>query len=220
MREQNYDERPSPSQVALVCRGLARSVFGAPGLALRPGVALSVIAARARGALTDDRSRLAFGRVALANAASRRWLAGHMERVVFHAGGPSALPPAFDAFGLTQIPLTRDNIEDALLASGSIPLVCEPVRDVPAAPPGDEITGSITPAAQPRIVPTSAEVDPEDAAPQPKPVIKKKNPAKAKVAVTRKRVVVTRRTDACGSYKAVWYTNKDGRRKYRCVKSG
>lgn len=143
VHEQNYDARPSPSQVAVVCRGLARSVFGAPDLALRAGVALSVITARARGALADGRLKLAFGRVALANAASRRWLANHMERVVFHAGAPSRLPPAFDAFGLTQIALTRDNVEDALLASGSIPLVCDPVRDVLAAPPGDYWDGGL-----------------------------------------------------------------------------
>lgn len=29
-----------------------------------------------------------------------------------------------------------------------------------------------------------------------------------------------RRTDRCGSYKAVWYTNKEGRRRYRCVRAG
>jgi Patatin-like phospholipase len=143
VREQNYDERPSPSQVAVICRGLAHSVVGARALALRPGIALSVITARARGALASDRSKLAFGRVALVNAASRRWLANHMERVVFHAGAESKLPPAFDAFGLTQIALTPDNIEDALLASGSIPLVCDPVRDVLAAPSGDYWDGGL-----------------------------------------------------------------------------
>jgi predicted acylesterase/phospholipase RssA len=143
VREQNYDERPSPAQVAIVCRGLARSVFGAPDFALHAGVALSVITARARGVLADDRSKLAFGRAALANAASRRRLADHLERVVFHAGAPSKLPPAFDAFGLTRVALTRDNVESALLASGSIPLVCDPVRDVPAAPPGDYWDGGL-----------------------------------------------------------------------------
>jgi predicted acylesterase/phospholipase RssA len=143
VREQNYEARPSPSQVAAVCRGLARAVFGEAPLMLRDGSALSVITARARGALADDRSRLAFGRVALANAASRRWLAGHMERVVFHAGAPSRLAPPFDAFGLTRIPLSEANLEDALLASGSIPLVCDPVRDVAAAPPGDYWDGGL-----------------------------------------------------------------------------
>ena len=29
-----------------------------------------------------------------------------------------------------------------------------------------------------------------------------------------------RRSDSCGSYKAVWYTNKNGRRKYRCIRAG
>ena len=77
----------------------------------------------------------------------------------------------------------------------------------------DEITGSITSA--PRIVPTSAEIEPQ--AP-PTPVINKKRPVKA--AIVRKRVVVARRSDACGSSRAVWYTNKDGRRKYRCEKTG
>ena len=143
VREQNYNERPTPAQVAAVCRGLARSVFGGPDLALRDGAALSVITARARGALAQDRSKLAFGRVALVNAASRRRLALHMERVIFHAGAASRLPPVFDAFGLTQIALTRDNLEDALLASGSIPLVCDPVRDVLTAPPGDYWDGGL-----------------------------------------------------------------------------
>ncbi|HEX5640116.1 MAG TPA: hypothetical protein VFX81_09990 [Burkholderiaceae bacterium] len=123
--------------------GWPASVSGAPDIVLRHNVALSVIAARARGALAGDRSKLAFGRVALVNAASRRGLAKHMERVVFHAGAPSKLPPIFDGFGLTQISLTRDNIEDALLASGSIPLVCDPVRDIPAAPPGDYWDGGL-----------------------------------------------------------------------------
>jgi predicted acylesterase/phospholipase RssA len=143
VHDQNYAPRPSPTQVAAVCRGLARSVFDTAGLSLREGAALSVITARARGTLDGDRSRLAFGRAALANAASRRWLARHLERVVFHAGIPSRLPPAFDAFGLAQAPLARDNTEDALLASGSIPLVCDPVRDVPSAPAGDYWDGGL-----------------------------------------------------------------------------
>jgi predicted acylesterase/phospholipase RssA len=143
VREQNYAEHPSPAQVATVCRGLAHSVFGLAGPVLRDGAALSVITARARGALAGDQSRLAFGRAALANAAARGWLARHLERVVFHAGGPSRLAPAFDAFGLTQVPLTNQNVEDALLASGSIPLVCDPVRDVPAAPAGEYWDGGL-----------------------------------------------------------------------------
>ena len=143
VHEQNYQTRPSPSQVASACRAIARAVFNASNFAMRDGVALSVITARARGVLASRRSRLAFGRAALANAAARRWLAAHMERVVFHAGAASKLPPVFDAFGLTQIPLNEDNIEDALLASGSIPLVCDPVSGVACAPAGDYWDGGL-----------------------------------------------------------------------------
>jgi predicted acylesterase/phospholipase RssA len=130
VRDQNYQQRPSPSQVAIVCRAIARAVFGDSRLDVRDGVALSVITARSRGSLANRRSRFAFGRAAVANAAARRWLAAHMERVVFHAGVPSMLATAFDAFGLTQLPLNEENLEDALLASGSIPLVCDPVSCV------------------------------------------------------------------------------------------
>lgn len=41
-----------------------------------------------------------------------------------------------------------------------------------------------------------------------------------KTASTTKRQRAGKRQDSCGSYKAVWYTNKEGRRKYRCVKTG
>lgn len=76
----------------------------------------------------------------------------------------------------------------------------------------DDITGSVTPA--PKVVPTSAAV--EDGAvvtPKLKPMVKKR----AKLATSRKRGAGR---DVCGSYRAVWYTNKDGRRKYRCTKGG
>lgn len=45
-----------------------------------------------------------------------------------------------------------------------------------------------------------------------------RNPATV-VTGGKKRASV-RRSDACGSYRAVWYTNKYGRRKYRCVRAG
>jgi hypothetical protein len=143
VREQNYRERPTPAQVADVCRGLARSVLGEPAAAWRQDIALSVITTRARGGLAGRRSKRAFGRAAFANTLSRRRLASHMERVVFHAGAPSRLPPAFDDFGLTQAPLTGRNREDALLASGSIPLICDPVQDIADAPAGEYWDGGL-----------------------------------------------------------------------------
>lgn len=141
---QVYPRRPTPQYVSIECRKLARAVLGnAHTIAPRAGIGLSIIASRARGALRDDRSKAAFARAALANALSRRRLAAHLQRVVFHS--PAARFPrhAPDAFGLTRVTLDAHNTEDALLASGSIPLVCEPVSDVAGAPPGDYWDGGL-----------------------------------------------------------------------------
>jgi hypothetical protein len=135
VREQNYPHRPTPTQVAAVCRGLAHAVSNGTPLQPRSGVSLSIITARAHGRLIAG-TRRAFARAAVANAIARSRLAAHLQRVVFQAGPPSQLAAADDSFGYQTVALTAANREDALLASGSIPLVCDPVRDIAGAPPG------------------------------------------------------------------------------------
>ena len=93
-----------------------------------------------------------------------------------------------------------------VIVAGSI------VSKEPAA--ADDITGSIT-RAPPHIVATSDTPEPEPAVTTP---LVKTKPPSARAAVPRKRVVVTQRGDACGSYKAVWYTSKAGHKRYRCVR--
>ena len=142
--EQTYPRRPTPLEVAAQCRRLARAVLGeSPSVALRSGRALSVITARARGVLRRGGSRGAFARAALANARGRQALAAHLQRVIFTAGEVHFPPRAFDRFGIDRVPLDAGNSEDALLASGSIPLVCEPVRDPRGAPRGEYWDGGL-----------------------------------------------------------------------------
>jgi len=141
VRGQNYGERPSPTEVAAVCRSLARAVL-APGLRIRAGVTLSIITARAEASLRA-RGRAAFARAALANAVGRPCLASYLRRVVFGAGPTSPFAVPFDAFGVERVALTDANAEDALLASGSIPLICDPVCDIAAAPPGEYWDGGL-----------------------------------------------------------------------------
>jgi hypothetical protein len=139
---QNYPHRPSTSQVAAVCRAVARSVYGDAALRLREGVSLSVITARARGPLASG-TRAAFARAALSNAVARAWLASHLQRVVFHAGAPSRLHAGGDPFGYESVALTSTNLDDVLLATGSIPLVCDPVRGIAGALQGDYWDGGL-----------------------------------------------------------------------------
>jgi hypothetical protein len=141
---QTYPHRPSPHEVAEQCRRLARAALGnRQAIDVGPHRALSVVTARARGALERGGSRAAFARAALANALSRSRLAAHLQRVVFTAGRPRFPSGAFDPFGLDRVPLDARNSEDALLASGAIPLLCEPVRNPPGAPRGEYWDGGL-----------------------------------------------------------------------------
>ncbi len=151
---QHYDARPTTTEVSAQCRLLARAVLhpaaSADGSRLddglparRAGVSVQVITARAQGVLAARRSRAAFARVALSNLRGRSHLARHLARVVFAAGAPRWPQRPFDAFGLTTVPLDAANAEDALLASGSIPLLCDPVAAPAGAPPGDYWDGGL-----------------------------------------------------------------------------
>jgi hypothetical protein len=111
---------------------------GFAGWRPREDVTLHVLTARAEGALDRRASRGSFGRAALANARGRRHLARHLRRVVF-SHGPRAVPDSLfagDPFGATRVALTESNRVDALLASGTIPMICEAVADIPGAPTG------------------------------------------------------------------------------------
>ena len=136
VRDQNYAEKPSSQDVAVAIAQIAREVLGGRPLEVRDGVALTIITSRARGPLANTESKLAFARATLTNAVSRTRLASHLERVLFVAGRPGFMQQPFDAFGLVRVPLEPDNAADALLASGTIPLVCTPVRDIAGAPAG------------------------------------------------------------------------------------
>lgn len=143
VREQNYRRDPPAAEVSSTIRAVARQVLDGGVLHPRAGLSLDVLTARARGPLAGRRDRRAFARAALSNALARSRLARHFERVVFHAGEPSTLVESPDAFGMTRVQLDTVNLEDALTASGSIPLVCDPVRDIALAPPGNYWDGGL-----------------------------------------------------------------------------
>lgn len=99
---------------------------------------------------------------------------------------------------------------------------------VPASAEEDDVTASIKlPRPVPdtgeaaKVIEASAETVEDVVAPKPRPVVSAaKQKAAAPAAPRTKRSASAKRSDSCGSYRAVWYTNKDGRRRYRCVKAG
>ncbi len=145
VHDQCYTARPDTAEISRACRRIARAVRGDGPLEWRDGVSLSVVTSRARGPLHDRESKLAFARAVLSNAISRSRLARYLERIVFHAGAKSSLLDGepFDEFGLVNVPLDDINAEDALLASGTIPSIAAPVRDIHGAPPGNYWDGAL-----------------------------------------------------------------------------
>jgi len=142
VRDQNYTAKPTSDDVAVACRRIGRGVLDGRPLQVRPGVSLTIVTSRARGPLAGRESKLAFARAVLSNTISRDRLAAHLQRVLFTSGATFLAEP-FDEFGSCVVGFTDANCEDALVASGTIPLICSPVRDIAGAPPGNYWDGAL-----------------------------------------------------------------------------
>lgn len=149
---QSYPEKVDAAYVSRTCRGLLDEVLAGRSAEplSNPDCLLSIITARGIGALGRTqgsrwREMAGFALAAASNAVSRSRLAGSMERVVFHDGRDDAawLRESFDAFATQFVGLGEHNVRDALLASGSIPLVLEAVSGIAGAPAGDYWDGGL-----------------------------------------------------------------------------
>jgi hypothetical protein len=145
--DQHYDTKPTPQDVTDEAARI-RDVFltheGIDAILDNPVFRLTIISARGKGAFASGkRSRLALGMLAagMANVLSRKHIGRFFVRTVFsdtRDGRASRVSGSFRRDGLPteEVALTRGNIRQAILASGSIPLVMEGVRDIPGAPLG------------------------------------------------------------------------------------
>ncbi|MCB9753651.1 MAG: patatin-like phospholipase family protein [Myxococcales bacterium] len=147
--EQRYDARPPPERVTAVTSALLDTVLGETGPEeLVAGARLRVHIGTVRGlriVAGAGRRQQAAGMLlaALANAVDRGLLQRWYQRVVFTSGGLADVGLRFTDFQSTTAPLRPDNVAPALLASASIPLTLEGVRDPPGAPPGRYWDGGI-----------------------------------------------------------------------------
>lgn len=149
--EQAYPPKPSARFVTdSVNEFLAAFIGGHEHeIASHPHHRLHLLMARGRRLLKAPRRRLTasagFGMAVLGNLFARAQLANHLERVVVaDQRDPAAwLRTRFDAFDTHFTPLGPDNLASALLASGTLPFVMEPVRSVPQAPVGTYWDGGL-----------------------------------------------------------------------------
>lgn len=149
--EQRYEAKPTSREVTDTCIDLIANFIGGHEQEIvdHPHYRLNMIAVRGRRLLRAPKRRATmiggFAAATLANLASRASLGRHLERVVIgDVRDPSFwLKAKFDAFPTHFAPLTTDNIRTALLASGTLPLVMEPVRALKHAPNGTYWDGGL-----------------------------------------------------------------------------
>lgn len=139
---QSYSEAPDIHEISAKSREILRVVMPAGSAAeilSHPVFRTHILAVRARHlAASENRFVLASMLVAAAslNAISRRTLGWFFERALFFDARD--LPPFFDltGFPLQKIMLRQSNIEDAIIATGAIPLVLSGIRNIEGADPG------------------------------------------------------------------------------------
>jgi hypothetical protein len=109
---------------------------------------LYVLAARGMRALAAPAHRRAemagFAKAALWNLRSRGHLSRLAERVVLGSAPlPAWMDGPFDPFTSHSARLSKDNLRAALLASGTLPLIMQPVREIAGTPAGSYWDGGL-----------------------------------------------------------------------------
>jgi hypothetical protein len=140
--EQSYSDKPDIHEITAKSREILGVVLGDTGvdeILANPLFRTHVMAVRSRHIMASEtRAVLALGLVmaALLNALSRPTLGWSFERALFY--DERDVPPFFDVTGfpLQRVALSSDNLEDAIVATGSIPLVLSGVRNIDGARPG------------------------------------------------------------------------------------
>ena len=130
---QRYSPRPSPREVTEVLTKILDDLLGENGvdeILTHPWAKVHVITALGTGFAANDRRWsliTALAIAATANFVSRRYLSLQMKRYVFHSAGSDTPFLHLSDLPTTHLPLTRENLQAVLLASGSIPLVLQGV---------------------------------------------------------------------------------------------
>lgn len=146
--EQRYSKNPSTAEVTRVLNRALDLILGPTGIdeiLTHPWARIHIITAEGRGLAASERRLLLTAGIALAaagNLVSRKSLALHMRRFIFHAAGDASPFRALSDLPTVHVALTRDNLRAALLASGSIPLLMEGVK-IPGTPRGVHWDGGV-----------------------------------------------------------------------------
>jgi len=149
--EQTYPEKPSANDVTKEIQSLLQAFIGGyeHEIVQQPLHRLHLMTNRGRGVLnlphSEAKAKLGFVAAAFANLTSRSHLAKHLDRIIVgDVRDPLFwLKDKFDSFDTQFCALGVDNLAPALLASGTLPLIMEPVQNIPHTPVGTYWDGGI-----------------------------------------------------------------------------
>jgi len=146
---QSYHGRPTAQEVTAESRLIGAAYISDEDIRFmlrHPVMKLAFLAARSRWPGSSDRlvpQALHLTAAYAANLVGRPLLSLFFERTLFHAPGFTTGIIGADAFPAQSVELTERNFRDAVLASGSIPLVMEGMKNLPDAPPGTYRDGGV-----------------------------------------------------------------------------
>lgn len=143
------NNKPTPQEITTKARALLEDVFGNNGVTEiinNPVFKSHFIVAKSNGLIASEHKLiqlLGLSKSYLFNRVNRKLLGGQYERFIF--GAPNSNLSITDSYNFkTQnIALTQTNLKDALLASGSIPLVMQGIKNIAGAPTGMYRDGGI-----------------------------------------------------------------------------
>ena len=144
-----YSENPTPEEITTKCRRLIKEIIGnqAEGIVNNQTMRYNLIAVRSRGlGKSSGKASLmaGMGIAALANAVSRKTLGLFFTRTLFHTPVGSSPFHGMNDLPTEKVELSKANLADAILASGSIPMVMEGVAGIEGAPAGIYRDGGVT----------------------------------------------------------------------------
>jgi hypothetical protein len=147
---QRYENKPAPMAVTEQVQGVIQNVLGpmkGQDIIANQVIRSHFVVCRGKH-LNSSRNRFALATglatTAVTNLLSRRSLGWHFERVVLsHQDLASPFNQLMDLPTL-HAKLNNQNLSQALLATGSIPLVLAPVKQIPGLAPGHYYDGGLT----------------------------------------------------------------------------
>ncbi|CAD5109401.1 patatin-like phospholipase family protein [Zestomonas carbonaria] len=146
--QQRFGKRASISEVSRSCSRMLDDLLAGQDARIlaNPHYRLNIVVVKSHGLLADDRrDRLGLGlsSVIADNLIGRPRLSRHFERVILHDARRNPPLGELNDFPSRCLPLDTGNLRHALLASGSIPMVMEGVRDIPGAGAGTYRDGGL-----------------------------------------------------------------------------